>query len=68
MKNKVKMVCQKSLISSSKWLTYSVFSMAIAIILLVMSQTILKDIVTVYTDSQSNNSTYLSFKDRKSVV
>ena len=61
MKNKVKMVCQKSLISSSKWLTYSVFSMAIAIILLVMSQTILKDIVTVYTDSQSNNSTYLSF-------
>lgn len=47
--------------TEKKWLIYSIVSMLIAIILFIMSQTILKDVVIVHKELHTDNSVYLSF-------
>ena len=61
MKDNFKSFDEKSYTTSSKWLIYSIISMFVALILFIMSQTILKDIVIINTASCTDNSTYLSF-------
>ena len=44
-----------------KWLIYSVISMVAAIIIFILSQTLLKDVITVHREFKTDTDAYLSF-------